>query len=60
MNDELLLQKFRARVYPMIPQDKFDEWARDPFGQEKIDAYVEQDTQRKIREKIDSIAGDAR
>jgi hypothetical protein len=40
-NDEDLLSMCRDRYYPTIPKEKFDQWARDPYGQEKIDAYLE-------------------
>jgi hypothetical protein len=41
-NDEDFILKIRDRFYPSIPKDKFDQWVRDAFGQEKIDAYLEQ------------------
>jgi hypothetical protein len=41
INDEDLLSEYRDRYYPTIPKEKFDQWARDPYGQEKIDSYLE-------------------
>ena len=41
LNDEDLILKIRDRYYPAIPKERFELWARDPFGQEKIDASLE-------------------
>jgi hypothetical protein len=42
INNEDLLTKVRERYYAAIPKEKFDQWARDPYGQEKIDAYLKE------------------
>jgi hypothetical protein len=39
-NDEDVLREYRVAVYPQIPKEKFDKWARDPYGQEEIDSYL--------------------
>jgi len=44
-NDEDLLSKVRERYYPAIPKEKFNQWARDAYGQEKIDAYLKETAQ---------------
>ena len=46
-NDEDLLAKYRERFYPTIPKEKFEQWVRDPYGQEKIDAYLKEPAQPK-------------
>jgi len=46
-NDDDVLSKVRDRYYPTIPKEKFDQWARDPYGQEKIDTYLKEPAQPK-------------
>jgi hypothetical protein len=47
-NDEDFLSVIRDRFYHTIPKEKFFQWARDPYGQEKIDAYLKETAQPKI------------
>jgi hypothetical protein len=42
LNDEDLVERIRSHNYPTIPKEKFNKWARDPYGQEEIDHYLEE------------------
>ena len=41
-NEGHLIEMIRDKFHPDIPKTDFYVWMRDPYGQEKIDAYVEQ------------------
>ena len=47
VNDEDLIESTRRTLYPTIPKDLFDKWARDPYGQEKIDSSLRDHDQDK-------------